>query len=422
MFLRSFKLFLAALLTALLAAACGNGDSAPAPTGLAVSPAESSATITWDMRDGVEYWLFFGPTAYAPSSTSSMQPWFGLPGGNVILKVTSPYVVSGLPNGMSYTFTLNGRISGGPGGPGATPVAASARLAGVAWSAGASVGNGNDLRSATWAITTSTDGLLTSSHYVAAGVAGTLYTSTDGIAWTAVNSGTSSNFNGAAYFGSFKLVGDGGAVLLSTDAVTWSAQNSGTTQNLYAIASNGLNLNVAVGANGTIITSADGITWTPATTTATSRDLYAVNYSALNGGTWLAVGAGGTMVKSTDGLSWSAVASGSSADLRGISYGVTSVTTGTGTYVAVGTGGTVLSSADGVTWSAQTLNSTSTLNAVLFGLQFVAVGNAGVIFTSTDGLTWTPQLGATNKDLYAIARGSLSYLAVGAGGSNLLAK
>lgn len=422
MFLRSFKLFLAALLTALLAAACGNGEPAPAPTGLAVNPGESSATITWDMKDGVEYWLFFGPTTYAPSSTSSMQPWFGLPGGNVILKVTSPYVVTGLPNDMSYSFTLNGRTDGGPGGPGAKPVAASARLAGATWSAGANIGNGSDLRSLSWAITTSTDGLVTSSRYVAAGAAGTLYTSTDGIAWTAVNSGTSSNFNGAAYFGGFKLVGDGGVVRLSSDAVTWTAQNSGTTQNLYAIANNGLNLNVAVGANGTIITSADGITWTPATTTATNRDLYAVNYSALNSGTWLAVGAGGTMVKSTDGLVWSAVTSASSADLRGISYGITNATTGTGTYVAVGTGGTVLSSADGVTWSAQTLTGTGTLNAVMAGAQFIAIGNAGAVFTSTDGLAWTPRVSTISKDLYAIARGNLTYLAVGAGGSNLLAK
>lgn len=421
MFLRSFKLFLAALLTALLLAACGNGESAPAPTGLAVSPGESSATISWNMQDGVEYWLFFGPTSYVPSSTTTMQAWFGLPGGNVILKVTSPYVVTGLPNDISYSFSVNGRTNGGPGGPGAAPVAATARLAGTTWSAGAMVGSGSDLRSLSWATMISADGLTSTTKFVAAGAAGALYTSADGISWTAVNSSTSSNFNGATYFGSFKLVGNGGAILLSSDAITWTAQNSGTTQNLYAITSNGLNLNVAVGANGTIITSADGLTWTPATTTATSRDLYAVNYSTLNGGTWLAVGAGGTMVKSTDGLTWSAVASGSSADLRGVSYGVTSLTTGTGTYVAVGTGGTVLNSADGVAWTAQTLGS-STLNAVMMGSQFVAIGNAGAIFTSTDGLAWTARVSGTSKDLYAIARGNLSYLAVGAGGSNLLAK
>lgn len=422
MFLRSFKLFLAALLTALLLVACGNGEPAAAPTGLAVSPGESSATITWDVKDGVEYWLFFGPTTYSPSSTSTMQAWFGLPGGNVILKVTSPYVVTGLPNDLSYSFSLNGRTNGGPGGPGATPVAATARLAGATWSAGTTIGSGGDLRSLTWATVTSADGLLSSTKYVAAGAAGALHTSSDGVSWSAINSATSSNFNGATYFGSFKLVGDGGVILLSSDAITWNAQNSGTTQNLYAIASNGLNLNVAVGANGTIITSADGTTWTPATSTATSRDLYAVNYSTYNGGTWMAAGAGGTMVKSTDGLTWSAVASGSSVDLRGISYGITSLTAGTGTYVAVGAAGTVLSSADGVTWTAQTLSSTSALNAVLMGSQLVAIGNAGAIFTSADGLLWTPQVTGTSKDLYAIARGNLSYLAVGAGGSNLLTR
>lgn len=422
MFLRSFKLFLAALLAALLSVACGNGEPAPAPTGLTVSPGESSATITWDMKDDVEYWLFFGPTSYVPSSTASMQAWFGLPGGNVILKVTSPYLVSGLPNDISYSFSMNGRTGGGPGGPGVTPITATARIAGASWTAGTNVPGNATLRSVAWGTLPSTDGLTTTPIYVVAGAAGAAFSSTDGASWKAINYASSSNINGAAYFGSFKLVGDGGLILMSSDTVSWTAQNSGTTQNLYAISSNGLSLNVAVGANGTILTSADGTTWTAATTTATNRDLYAVNYSSLNAGTWMAVGAGGTMVKSTDGLNWSAVPSGSSTDLRGISYGITSLTTGAGTYVAVGAGGAVLSSADGLTWTAQTVPGAGSLNAVMFGTQFVTVGAGGSIFTSVDGQSWIARTPGISSDLYAITRGDLSYLVVGANGSNLLAK
>ena len=155
MFFRSFKLYFAALMTALFLVACGSGEPAPAPTGLTASAGESSATLTWDMVDGVEYWVFFAPTSVSPSIVTSMQNWFGLPGGNVVLKVSSPYVVQGLVNGVNYTFSVNGRLGGGPGGPGATPVQASPRIAGSNWAATAASGSDN-LRSVAYGSTTST--------------------------------------------------------------------------------------------------------------------------------------------------------------------------------------------------------------------------------------------------------------------------
>lgn len=424
MFLRSFKLFVAALVAALLSVACGSGASAPAPTGLAVSAGESTVTVSWDMADGVEYWLYFGPSSVAPGNTASMQGWFGLPGGNVLLKVSSPYVLSGLANDLSYSFSINARIDGGPGGPGAAPVMATPRIAGSNWSAGSAISGGVDLRSVTYGVTTATTTVASVSSYVAAGTGGAVYSSLDGTSWSAVNYATSSKLNGAAYLGSFKLVGDAGLVLLSSDAATWTAQTSGTTQNLYAIAGNNLNLNVAVGANGTIISSPDGITWTAATSSATTRDLYAVTYTGYNSGTWVAVGAGGTMVQSTDGLTWHSVTSGTTAELRGVTYSTSTSTAGvvTTTFVAVGASGTLLSSTDGATWTAQALPGAGALNAVTYGTQFVAVGAAGKIFTSADGLSWTLTSAATSQDLYAVTRGTLAYLAVGAAGTNLLSK
>lgn len=424
MIFRSFKLFFAALMTALLLLACGNGEPAPAPSGLAVSAGESSVTVSWDMTDGVEYWLFFGPSSVAPSSTTSMQGWFGLPGGSVVLKATSPYVLPGLINGQSYSFSINGRTNGGPGGPGATPVTATPRIAGSSWSAGSAISGGIDLRSLTYGATTATTTTSSVANFIAAGPAGAIYASLDGVTWNAINYATSSNLNGAAYFGTFKLVGDAGLVLTSSDAASWTARTSGTTQNLYAIASNYANLNVAVGANGTIITSPDGVTWTAATSSATSRDLYAVAYTSYNGGTWIAVGAGGTMVESADGLTWHGVTSGSTADLRGIAYSTSTSTDGVVSYsfVAVGASGTVLSSTGASTWTTQTLSGASALNAVVFGTQFVAVGAGGKIFVSTDGQNWTLTPAATGQDLYAVAHGALTYSAVGAAGTNLLSR
>ncbi len=436
MFLRSFKLLLATLMAVLMLVACG-GEAAPAPTGLTVAAGETSASVSWDMVDGVEYWLFFGPTSVAPTDTSSMHGWIGLPGGNVLLKVTSPYLVTGLINGTSYSFSVNGRTGGGPGGSGAAAVSVVPRIAGSNWVAGSAGSMGShDLRSLAYSINT-TSTVLTSTtssipttvtttvtNYVAAGAGGAMYSSPDGSTWSAINYATTSNLNGASYFGTYKLVGDGGLVLASPDAITWTPQTSPTTQNLYAIASNNLNLNVAVGASGTIITSPDGVTWTAASNTATSNDLYAVTYSTYNSGTWVAVGAGGTVVESADGLTWHSVASNTTADLHGIASMTNTSTTGvvTATFVAVGTTGTVLSSTDGNTWATQVLPGVTALNAVTYGDQFIAVGSGGNIFISTDGLAWTPTAAATSQDLYAVVHGLYLYAAVGAAGTNLLAK
>lgn len=405
MFLRSFKLLMASWLAVLLLVACGGGgSSASAPSGLTAKATESSVTLSWDMTPGVEYWLFFGPTSVAPTTVSSMSGWFSLPGGGVKMNVTSPYVVTGLLNGQSYSFSVNGRTGGGPGGSGAAPVAVTPRLAGSTWDLGATAAGTNDLRSVTFG-----------SVYVAGGANGAMYSSTDGRTWSAINYTTSTNLNGASFFGSYKLVGDAGLVLTSSDAVTWTPQTSGTIQNLNAIASNFVNLNVAVGANGAIITSSDGVTWTAATS-GTTRSFYGVTYSAYNGGLWVAVGAAGTLYKSTDGLTWTSVTSPTSADLRGI-------TSAAGMFVAVGSSGTILSSADGVTWTPRTAPAAIDLKAVTYGTQFVAVGAGGNVFISADGATWTASAttGTTNT-LNAVVRGPSAYAAVGAAGTHLLAQ
>jgi hypothetical protein len=409
-FIHSFRAWLLVLLTAALTS-CGGGSAAPAPTGLAVAVTESSATVSWNMAEGVEYWLFYGPTSTMPTSVTSMSDWVRAANAQTAIKVVSGVVVSGLSSSIPYSFSVNGRVDGGPGGPGATAVVATARPAGSSWALGTPIAAGGpDLR-----------GMASGSVFVAGGTGGSLYSSPDAATWLGVTAGTSNTLNGGWFYSTYKMVGDNGTVITSADAATWTVRSSGTTQNLNAIAANGVSLNVAVGANGTIITSADGITWS-AVASGTTRDLYAVNYSGYNNGTWIAVGAGGTVLKSADGINWASVASNVSTDLRGVANGVSS-STGAIVFTAVGSAATVLNSADGTNWAAQTLAGGVTLNAVSTGSQFVAVGNAGSIFTSGDGQTWTAVSPApTQANLLAVARGSLRYAAVGAGGTNLLAK
>jgi hypothetical protein len=134
------------------------------------------------------------------------------------------------------------------------------------------------------------------------------------------------------------------------------------------------------------------------------------------------VGAAGTILTSADGVSWTSVSSGNSADLRAVGYGINDTTTGTTLFVAVGSAGTVLTSSDAITWSAQTLPGVGNLNAVLYGSQFVTAGSGGAIFTSTNGVTWTAATTGSSAEIFALGRVSLGYLAVGAGGTNLLSK
>ena len=423
MFFRSIQLFLAGLMTALLLTACGGGDAPPAPTNLQVTAGESSATLTWDTVSGVEYWVFVAPTSSAPTSVASMQNWFGLLGGNVLLKVSSPYVVQGLLNGVNYTFSVSGRVDGGPGGPGATPVTATPRIAGSSWAAAAASGS-DDLRSITYGSIVTT--ISSTSTYVAVGAAGAMYSSTNGTVWSAIDhsnvNSNSNRLNGASFWGSYKVVGDGGLVLTSPDAITWTAQNSDTTQNLYAIASNGLSLKVAVGAGGTIIYSTnDGITWNKATNSGTSADLYAVNYG---NGTWVAVGAGGTIVISGDGSNWFDHSESGPA-LRGVASKVSVSSTGavTATFVAVGDSSTVLYSTDGASWTSQPVPMLgANLNAIVYGTQFVAVGAQGSILYSSDGQIWDAASSPNSNEILAVTHGLDGFYAVGSTGSHLQSK
>jgi len=407
----------AAILAGLLVAGCGSsGHSNDAPGSVVAVAGDGIVTVSWPMESGVEYWLF-----YAPSASISTSNWTTIPGSMAVRDAGSPYVATGLPsvatgltNGAVYSFTLNGRIKGGPGGPGTPSVSAIPRLAGTAtaslpapWTAGAALG-ANDLRGVTWGTV-----------FVAVGANGAMYSSTDGTTWTALNSGVATNLNAAVYrTGVYLAAGDGGTMLYSTDAITWTQRTTGTVNNLYAAATNGA-LVSAVGAKGTIVTSGDGITWTAAANSGTTNDLYAVAYTP--SGVWIAVGANGTLVTSIDGSTWIAVTPKTARDLKGVAYRVTTATNAA-LFVAVGANGTLITSPDAVTWTAQTAIGTNTLSAATYGTQFIAVGANGSIFTSTDGTTWASQPSTTNSDLNAIVHAPYSYSVLGAAGVNLLAK
>ncbi len=126
MSLTSLRLKITALFLAAFLASCGgSGSSAPPPTGgITATAGDGQVTITWTADAGVDYWLMYAATASAINMKSP-------PGNHVWItrNVTSPLVISGLTNGVTYSFAMDGRISGGPGGSqtpsvSATPAAA----------------------------------------------------------------------------------------------------------------------------------------------------------------------------------------------------------------------------------------------------------------------------------------------------------
>jgi len=187
------------------------------------------------------------------------------------------------------------------------------------------------------------------------------------------------------------LGNNGGKMATSTDGVTWTAVDSGLSA-IYAI-TYGNGRFVAGGDRGKMAYSSDGVTWTAiADSTFGTSTISAIAYG---NGKFAAGGYYGKMAYSSDGITWTAVADSKfDGSTKAIAYG-------NGKFVAGGNGAQIACSSDGATWTLageEILGSvpgaygieTCGINAIAFGNnRFVAVGESGKIAVSTDGTTWT---------------------------------
>lgn len=405
-----------ALCLLLVLAACGGaaGSSASAPTGgITATPGNGQVTISWQADAGVQYWLMYAPTTTAIDIKNP-------PAGHIwASNISSPYVISGLTNGVTYSFAMNGRTGGGPGGAQTASVSAVPRAAGSSWIAGTTTLGTGDLNGV--ALGTASDATV---NYLAVGANGAMYKGPEGVSqgltgmvWSALTPLANINFHAASYaFSKFIAVGaaSNGAssnVYYSSDMASWTGVATTGSTGLNALASNGTTL-LAVGDGGKAFSSTDGISWN-VVNTGVGSNLYGVAYSSLAG--WVVVGAGGTLLTSTDLLSWHSPTSGAvSVDLRGVA-----VTSGN-VLVAVGAGGTVLRSSDGAAWTSQTLASSNLYAVSTDSVQFLAVGASGGIFSSLDGVSWTAvSQNANANDLLAVVGTASKYMVVGKAGANI---
>src|SRR5262249_28761021 len=100
---------------------------------------------------------------------------------------------------------------------------------------------------------------------------GTLLGSSDGLAWTVLDSGVTNRLDSIAYGnGTWVVCGDGGTILSSIDGTTWTRRTSGVAVDLKVAFGNGIFLAAAGSYDGLqdtyadyTVSSPDGINWSP---------------------------------------------------------------------------------------------------------------------------------------------------------------
>src|SRR2546430_345868 len=129
--------------------------------------------------------------------------------------------------------------------------------------------------------------------------------------WSPVDSGTTSNLNGAILLdsGTGFVVGDTGTILKSTDAgATWTPLTSGTSTALHGVYFLDPNEGVAVGDSGTILRTTDGGAAWQSIPSGVGDTLRSVSFNGTNG---ICGGDSQDILYSTDsGASWQISQSG----------------------------------------------------------------------------------------------------------------
>lgn len=281
--------------------------------------------------------------------------------------------------------------------------------------------------------------------YVATGQDGLILRSTDGVAWTPIQLPLRVALDKVAYGGGQYVVTGSETIFTSVDGVTWSAQASGTHHPLYGVFWDGSRF-LAAGGGEMIMLSSDEFSkpaftyggaliarvgqeasFSPYSTNdprtfsasglppglsidsetgrifgrATSAGNYQVIVNASNGGE------SGTSRLQIKMLNWQPETSSAWVSLNSVCYG-------NGVFVAVGTQKSIHRSIDGHTWTRPAYGDNYRFMDVIHeGGKFITVATSGFVFSSADGVSWRQHNVRARQDLYAIARGNGVYVAVG---------
>jgi len=235
--------------------------------------------------------------------------------------------------------------------------------------------------------------------------------STDLQTWTTnAAQGTAGFYPGSIAYGDgvFVAAGGAGAVWTSPDGLQWASHDSGISNTLYSVA-NGNGVFVA-SSRSPPVTSSDGVHWTAAKP-AIPVSMYDVVFAR---GRFVAVGqqtgssadypSQGVSMTSTDGAHWSIAYTGTTQCL--------SVVYADGLFVAVG-GDQVVTSPDGLNWTPRVSGTANSIQSVAYGNGLlVGVGWSGTVITSTNGTDWISRNPATNVSMMQVVYGNGVFVAL----------
>lgn len=220
--------------------------------------------------------------------------------------------------------------------------------------------------------------------------------STDGIHWTANNTGIAASWSGLAWNGNIfcAVTSTGGIGATSTDGYTWTQRTLPINGTYTSIIWNGtMFLATMAGSSSYVITSTDGITWAQRTLPATINV-----YTAVWGNNIFVIAADSTATAytSTDAITWTSRTLPATASWQKLMWN--------GTNFLVVASGAINSaySTDGITWTSSTTptSGSTPIGVVLDDNSFFLTGftNTSSGYRSWDGITWyTVQLPITGN-------------------------
>jgi uncharacterized delta-60 repeat protein len=265
------------------------------------------------------------------------------------------------------------------------------------------------------------------SQFLATGESGTLLASADGLHWTKVSTGLTTDLVGSAFDNAakrFLVAAADGTLLQSTDGINWSATAPLPTPHTLRYFRNGdPNLDsfgiIGGGDKGLVLSELPGL---PQILSQSAQFTMAgpsnargasLHGAALGNGRYLAVGDRAAAV-SLDGQLWARETN---------AYTFEAAAHGIGKFVAVGQDRTIASSSDGLNWQLQTSLpfSNRQFHAVTYGGgRFAAVGDNGLVMVSTDGLAWTDKSISTSVDYNDVFFNGGLFIAGGTSGTVLI--
>lgn len=241
---------------------------------------------------------------------------------------------------------------------------------------------------------------------------GYIASSTDGINWTqrTLSVPITTHINDVIYTGtSFVAVGQNLVTCRSTDGINWSVILNGSSTNTvhFHCVAKGNDRIVAAGSTSSHAYSTDdGRTWT----TVGNMGYNNIQGIAFGAGKFVEVGDSGYIGTSTNGVDWTPLIMGKPTHFTCVRYM-------NNEFVATGRGGKIFRSQDGTSWTEITTNiTTDILDINLYNGVYCAVGTIGTIYTSTDLSNWSKiptdvtdmLLGVENN--YIVGGGGLKYI------------